>query len=293
MFDVDFPGHFLRLIKRLRVSVIALIPPTEGIKATLSSGGISQVVTRNDSFRETSILRQPETVSLTSAINATGEFELSIQPENDLLHPFEGNGVAADWTLELPKAANQFDFQTIADVLVTLDYTALASTDYRKEVVERMGREFSADRTFTFRFELSDQWFDLNNPDQTPTPMSVRFSTRREDFLPNLSALEVRQVILFFSLAEGESFEMEVTNLLFTPTGETTPVGGGAISDDGVISTRRGNANNWLPMIGHAPVGDWVLSFPDTEEARQRFREEHIRDILLVITHSAVTPEWP
>src|SRR5262249_24846122 len=36
MFDQDFPGQYLRLIKRVRVSLIALIPPTAGIKATLT-----------------------------------------------------------------------------------------------------------------------------------------------------------------------------------------------------------------------------------------------------------------
>jgi Tc toxin complex TcA C-terminal TcB-binding domain len=28
VFDWDFPGHYLRLIKRVRTSVMALIPPT-------------------------------------------------------------------------------------------------------------------------------------------------------------------------------------------------------------------------------------------------------------------------
>jgi hypothetical protein len=37
LFDRAFPGHFLRLIRRVRTSVIALIPPTQGIRATLTS----------------------------------------------------------------------------------------------------------------------------------------------------------------------------------------------------------------------------------------------------------------
>ena len=39
LFDRDFPGHYLRLIKRVRMSVIALIPPNDGIHATLSTTG--------------------------------------------------------------------------------------------------------------------------------------------------------------------------------------------------------------------------------------------------------------
>jgi hypothetical protein len=292
MFDEDFPGHFLRLIKRVRVSVVALIPPTEGIKATLLTSGISQVVTRNGSFVETVIRRQPENVSFTTPLNATGEFELSLRQENDLLRPFEGSGVATDWTFELPKSANRFEYRTIADALLTIDYTALASSEYRSEVIERLGTEVSAQRAFTFRHELADQWFDLNNPDQTPTPMTVRFTTRRQDFQPNVTGLNISNVTLLFSLADGQSFEVEVTALLFTPLGDTTAVGGGATSVDAMISTRLGNAATWVPMIGRPPVGEWQLSLPDTEELRAHFQEGRIQDLLLGITYSATGPGW-
>ena len=92
LFDRDFPGHYLRLVKRIRVSVVALVPPIEGIRASLSSLGISQVVRGGDVFEEATLVRPPETVALTSPTNATGPFELQEQPE--LLLPFEGMGVA-------------------------------------------------------------------------------------------------------------------------------------------------------------------------------------------------------
>ena len=75
--------------------------------------------------------------------------------------------------------------------------------------------------------------------------------------------------------------------------GSTCDVGGGAASVDGVISTRRGNGTNWLPMIGRAPVGEWELALPDSAEVRSRFRDEEIEDILLVITFGGMTPAWP
>ena len=43
-FDRDFPGHYLRLIRRVRTCVIAFVPTTEGIRAMLSNTGISRVV---------------------------------------------------------------------------------------------------------------------------------------------------------------------------------------------------------------------------------------------------------
>ena len=76
LFDRDFPGHYLRLIKRVRTSVIALIPPNQGIRATLSSTGLSRVVIGGDIFQTVSLRRGPETMALSSPINATGLFDL-------------------------------------------------------------------------------------------------------------------------------------------------------------------------------------------------------------------------
>lgn len=50
-FDRDFPGHYLRLIRSVRMSVVALIPPTQGIHATLSTAGVSRAVIGPDIFQ--------------------------------------------------------------------------------------------------------------------------------------------------------------------------------------------------------------------------------------------------
>jgi len=293
MFDRDFPGHYLRLIKRVRTSVIALIPPIQGIRATLSTTGPARVVISGDRFQTVTMRRAPETVALTSPRDATGLFELDQQPE--VLLPFEGLGVAASWEFSMPKAANLFDYDTIADVLITIEYTALDNPDYRRQVIQDLNAKarLSAERPFSFRNELADQWYDLNNPDQTATPMVVRFSTRREDFPPNLADLKIEHVVIFFSRAAGKSFEVPVTHLRFTEQDGGGPVGGGATSIDGIISTRRGNAGSWTAMIGKAPFGEWELALPNTEEVKNQFKDEEIEDILFVITYSGRTPEWP
>ena len=48
------------------------------------------------------------------------------------------------WRLELPRAANPFDYGTIADVLLTIEYTALDSPDYRAQVIAALGRKARA-----------------------------------------------------------------------------------------------------------------------------------------------------
>jgi hypothetical protein len=152
----------------------------------------------------------------------------------------------------------------------------------------------SADRPFSFRHQFADQWYDLHNPDQTATPMIVRFKTRREDFPPNVENMKIQQVTLYFARGAGKSFEITVTYLGYTEEAMAGAKGGRAISIDGIIGTLRGNAGSWGSItIGKHPSGEWELALPNTEEMKKRFNEEEIEDIFLVITYSGSTPDWP
>lgn len=291
LFDRAFPGQYLRLIKRVRTSIIALIPPLQGVRATLGSSGISRVIVGGDLFQPLTVRRDPELVAFTAPSNATGLFEL--EPEGELLLPFEGLGVDTTWELQLPRAANAFDFATIADVLLTIEYTALHSSIYRQQVLQQLDRSVSADRVFSLRQEFADQWYDLHNPDQSTTPMQVHLETRRADFAPNVEELRTQQLLLYVARVDGTTFELLVT-LRFIPQGQTEALGGTATTVDGIISTRRSNGVGWLPLLNsQAPVGTWELALEDTPALRERFRREEISDIMLVITYGGRTPEWP
>lgn len=292
MFDRDFPGHYLRLIKRPpKTSVIALIPPVDGIKATLWTSGLSRVTIGGDVFQTVPVRREPEMVALSSPRDATGLFEL--EPQSEKLFPFESTGVDTIWEFRMPKAANQFDYSTIADVLLTIEYTALSSFEYREQVIQTLDAKFQADQAFSFRHQFADQWYDIHNPGQTTHPMVVRFKTRRQDFPPNLDSLKIQQVVLYFGRRDDASFEIPISSLLFTEERSTAAIGGGATSVDGVISTRRGNAGSWTAMIGKRPFGEWELALPNTAEMRNRFKNSEIEDMLFVITYSGRTPSWP
>jgi len=292
LIERQLPGYYLCLIQKLSISVVALIPPTYGIRASLTSAGTSRVVVGGDTFQIVIIRNLPERIALTSAMTTTGVIELEPDSQS-LLRPFEGAGFDTLWELRMPKAANPFNYNTIATVLFTVELTALHSFDYERQVIEAMGRRTSANRAFYFRQEFADQWYDLHNPDQTATPMTVRFETRREDFPPNLENLRIDHILLYFIGAGNESGEIVVQRFSFTEHRSQGAVGGGTTSVDGVISTRRGNGTSWLPMIGKSPFGVWELALPDSQEIRNRFKDEEVEDIFFVITFTGLTPEWP
>ena len=211
--------------------------------------------------------------------------------------PFEGIGVEVDWEFRMPKPSNQFDYSTIADVLITIEYTALADFTYRTQVINELDTTVSAERPFSFRNQFADQWYDLNNPELTDNPMVVRFDIREADFPPNINNLKIQQVLLYFVRAEGVEIEIPVTYLRFMEDGGVGVVGGEATTSEGVISTRRGNAGSWISMIGKSPYGTWELSLnnnvSDGRTPQELLKNEEITDILFVITYSGNTPEWP
>ncbi|GIH02637.1 hypothetical protein Rhe02_07040 [Rhizocola hellebori] len=292
LFDQDFPGHYLRLVRQVRTSVIALVPPHQGIRATLTNGGISRAVIGGDSFQSVRLTRAPESVALTSPANSTGLFDLDAQPE--LMQPFELSGVETAWLLEMPKAANTFDYRTIADVLVTIDYTALASGEYRQKVIQQLDRTVQASRSYSIRDQFPDQWYDLHNPARPDAPLQIEFGTTPGDFPANVDNLVTEQLALFVVFADDSNSPVRVS-LTFTPdTAGASPISGEATTTgDGIASTRIGNAPAWIPMLNHQPTGRWRLAFPDAAPVRDLLDREGIADLVLVVTYTGQTPEWP
>lgn len=291
----QFPGYYLSLIQQVHISVVALVPPTRGIRATCTSAGISRTVVKGDTFQPVTIRNLPERIALTTASTSSGVMDL--EPDSQtLLSPFEGTGFDTLWELRMPKASNQFDYNSIATVLFKVDLTALHSFDYEREVIQRLDRTVSFDRAFDFRQVFADAWYDLNHPDQSATPMVVRFETGRGDFPVNVDDLSLENIVLYLVRRDGEVFEQPIRHLHFTAAGIPGPSGGPASTVDGRVSTRSGNGTNWLPLIGQSPVGVWELAFPDEPgetAARERFAGELIENMLLVLTISGETAAFP
>jgi hypothetical protein len=305
LFDRDFPGDYLRLVKRIRVSVIALIPPLDGIKATLSSTGISRVVRGGDRFVETPIATQPETVAITAPVSGPGVVELQ-QEQADMLLPFEGLGVAGNWVFNMPKAANAFDFNTIADVVFTIEYSAIYSDEYRQQVVQRLNadRSFEGERAFSLRHHFADEWYSLHHPelfDDANANLRLRpvLEFTRSDYPPNLieGSLKLSHLTLYVARSDGTTDEIEVSDLSWERQDRPVVAHPNTLTTrNGVLTTRDVPASIWLGVLrNESPLGK--LSFKLGQVAgkpfEQALREGLITDILVAVAIRGDLPLWP
>jgi hypothetical protein len=282
LFDADFPGHYLRLIRQVRTSLVALVAADRGIRATLYSNGISRVTTGADgTFQDVVVRSDPGVVALTSPINASGVFELDAQ--SDMLLPFEGSGVDTTWEFQLPPAANPMDFSSIVDLLVTIDYTAAYDDAYRGQVVTRLNtnRDRGADCVFSLARDFPDQWYDLNNP-ADPASRSVTIPLRDLDFPLGIADLATAAIAV--RLSSNATVPDTAISLSCGATGGT------AMATNGIASTRRGNAAAWTGLIGTSPAGNWQLSFGS--DAGALFDSGQLDDILLIVSWTGQAPAW-
>lgn len=144
IFDLDHPGHLKRRIKSVSMTIPCITGPYTNVncKLTLLSsrvrknnstvGGYEYQDINDDRFNHD--LTGIQSISTSSAQNDSGVFELNFRDERYL--PFEGAGVISRWRLEMPKNWRQFDYNSISDVIMHINYTADEGGDVFKEKVE-------------------------------------------------------------------------------------------------------------------------------------------------------------
>lgn len=286
-FDYDFPGHYLRLINSVKTTVVGLLPVYDQIKATLTSSSVSYTVLGGTTFQRAAIRRaEIDTVALTSANNATGLFELTpIGQQSEFLNPFEGMGIESRWEFKMPKFSNRLDYNNIADVLLTVEYTALDSFQYRNEVLQDLQNEISFNRGFSYKNNFPDQWYELAQVEPGTGNFSVTVDLKREFFPQGIDELQLDgNVVLYFVRANDFKEEVEVASF--------------GIEDGAAVITEQETVEgkvtaNITNGSENSPVMKLRLEFENNETNRDLFSTEKITDILLLIPCQATLSAFP
>ena len=221
MFDLDYPGHYMRRIKTLSVSLPCVTGPYTGIHCRMTLLSSQTRVSPNlidpqhrccdDDGCNNGYPPLPEDARMIHSYAATesvvtsvgtddfGMFELSFQDPRYL--PFEYAGAVCRIRLELPRENNQFDVDTLRDVVLHLRYTAREGGD----LLQRAARECAAMRLpgdgvrlIDARRETGGQWGLHEAPSGRTQLLGMPITRSMLPFVSGDKKVEINRVEVLF-----------------------------------------------------------------------------------------------
>lgn len=203
LFDMDFPGHYMRRIRSVGLSIPCIVGPYTGINATLrlqsNKFRLRAIAQDKNSYPETtdaeddrfSTVNTPITaIAVSTGQNDNGVFELNFKDERYM--PFEGAGAVSTWKLSLPADFRQFNYSTITDAIIHLRYTSVDGGDKLKTAatgallnyltsVEDLSQQEGLFTLFDVQHDFPNEWYKAT---QAPLPAGA---TSRTLTLANLA----------------------------------------------------------------------------------------------------------
>lgn len=244
LFDMDGPGHYFRRMKSVAVSVPSVGGPYTSVncRLTLLKSGIRKSpVLRDGAYardgaeddRFDDFFGSLQSIVTSSAQNDSGLFETSVRDERYL--PFENSGVISEWRLQLPANPSkgeptQFDFDTIADVILHIRYTGREGGDLlRKGAIDNMraladaGAAVGATRLFSVRQEFPTEWAKFQGSPADPAKRFGLAINLREEHYPFWSQNKLNAVVGIQLLARSGKAPAAVTLEVFEVAEKAAP----------------------------------------------------------------------
>jgi hypothetical protein len=173
LFDMDAPGHYLRRLKSVAMTLPAVTGPYTSVHCTLSL--LRSSVRTKPGLLDDEYARQEEddrfldyTGTVQSIVTSTGDndsgmFETNLNDERYL--PFEEQGAVAGWRIELPTPFRSWDYDSLSDVILHLRYTAREGGATLRDAASTVLSAALADtdnavlnRVFALRHDFPSQW---------------------------------------------------------------------------------------------------------------------------------------
>ena len=229
MFDLDYPGMYLRRIKNITLTVPCVTGVFTGVHCRLTLlNSMTRIDPRLDPpphlcchdrrrlndyeacFDDPRVVRQyaaREAIATSSGQNDSGMFELNFRDERYL--PFEYLGTVCRLRIELPPKNNYFELDTLSDLIVNLNYTAREGGELlRRAASEAAERRLPGDGWcfFDVRHEFPDAWQmfrDSRRENGCSRKLPVRFSRAIFPFIPGHREVWITELALIFETYEA------------------------------------------------------------------------------------------
>jgi hypothetical protein len=300
LFDVDYPGHYMRRIKTVSLTIPCVVGPYTGVNCTLtllrSKTRISAVDAGTyvkdmdvDNPRVATNFSATESIATSSAQNDNGLFEFNFHDERYL--PFEGSGAVSLWRVDLPKEFRAFDYDTITDVLLHVRYTARQGGAVLRDAALKglkslLRAEVSAPqaRLFSLRHEFPSEWSRLQRvaDDNGDHRQAFSLNKARFPYMFQDSKVTIKKIHLLGAPAAAAAPAMKLT--LIDPDGQ--PANLLASSAIGELAHRSADALIEVKNLGSAGTeADWTVEVKKADIAGSLVA---VQD-LLVLCEYAVT----
>ncbi|WP_437991268.1 neuraminidase-like domain-containing protein [Sorangium sp. So ce145] len=293
LFDMDYPGHTMRRIKSVSLTLPCVAGPYASVNCTLTLMSSRVRTTTNpadyaaQSEQDVAWGFTPvQAIATSHAQNDSGTFELNFRDERYL--PFEGAGAISDWQIELPADTQAFDVDTLSDVVIHLRYTARdgggplrdAARAARDEWLKN-AEETALARLISLRQEFSVGWQGFLDPAGNRT-LPIALGPERFPFQLRSKELKIHRVEAYVKLKPQQALSF-VLGLTPPPgTAQRIDFELAPILNDQQQPVRQDLLRDDKDC-SNAPLGTWVLSA--TEAATELATE--IDDIALIVHYTA------
>jgi hypothetical protein len=268
LFDADHPGHYLRRIRSVSLTIPAIVGPYTGVNATLtllrSTIRKSALVAENnpanypragDDERFTDLTGTVRSIVTSRADNDSGLFELTFRDERYL--PFEGQGAVSEWRLQLDREANRFDFNTITDVVLRIDYTAREGGESLK-IAAKQALPGTGAQLLSLKHEYPTDWHSFLHPADDATSQSIVVDLRgRFPFHASEADPEIDGVDVFLKVKILPPAPAPIPLELY---GDNIGDGTNLLDTDLISDPMLGNLHHTHKDFSPAkPTGEWLL----------------------------------
>ncbi len=223
LFDFDFPGHYDRKIKSISVTIPAIVGPYQNVSATLTQN--SNTIVAKPSIAAVKHLIDPQNpdpqdgslkrssppnqrIALSRGMQDAGLFALDLHDERYL--PFEGRGAVSSWTLSLSPATNRFDFTSISDIILKIQYTAQeGGEDFAKDVMSQLYAQqppypYTPAKIFDLKQAFPGAWLQLFHTPPQVGSQQISFPVTDAVIMPNLQDVRLQSAAVFLLTPDGK-----------------------------------------------------------------------------------------
>jgi len=291
LYNMDFPGHYNRRIKSVSISIPCIVGPYTSINCTLSlvkstirisnlAGTDYERDQTNDDVRFIDQAGAIQSIATSHGQRDNGMFQLNFNDDRFL--PFEGSGAISDWIIDMPISDNQFDFSTISDVIMHLQYTsreggstlAVAARTALDVILPNSGA-----RLLSMKAEFPTAWHRFFHPAQNGDDQELILDIKAEHFpfFARNKEIRINEISLIFDGLAGATYVSGISSANLVSPFTLDP-----ISEDADWGNFHAASSSINPSV--LCIGTWTLKVRRSDVATfDSLPEGEIPDIFIYL----------